>query len=101
MCSNTELINCRRTLLRSSWVSVLRSSTIFWSRAASDSDPFCTGFSLSQEGETLFLVSRAYVELDEVAVPYLETDTSYARRPDGKYVVTRVVTPGLANSFSD
>lgn len=69
--------------------------------AASDSDPFCTGFSLSQEGETLFLIGRAYVELDEVAVPYLETDTAYVRRPDGAFAVTRVVTPGAANSFSD
>ncbi len=69
--------------------------------AQSDADPFCTGFSLSQEGEQLFLVNRSYVELDEVQVPFSETDVSYARTDDGGFLFTRSVTPGAVNAFSE
>lgn len=67
---------------------------------ASDSDPFCTGFALSQEGEKLFLIDRSYVELDEVQIPYLDTDSSYARNKQGGFTETKLPTPGEANRFS-
>lgn len=65
----------------------------------SDSDPFCTGFNLSKEGEALFLVTPMKVEADELAVPPLETDTSYARTDGGSFAVTEYPTPWEANRF--
>ncbi len=64
-----------------------------------DDDPYCTGFNLSKEGETLLLVDRNYVELAELTVPALESDTAYARKDDGKYDVTTIPTPGGPNRF--
>lgn len=65
----------------------------------SDSDPFCTGFNLSKDGEKLFLVTPMKVEADELAVPMLETDTAYARAENGDFQVTDYPTPGEANRF--
>ena len=65
----------------------------------SDSDPFCTGFNLSASGELLFLVTPAKVEADEIFVPALETDTSYARTDADEFAVTHLPTPGEANRF--
>jgi hypothetical protein len=65
----------------------------------SDNDPFCTGFNLSASGETLFLVNPMKVEADELVVPALEADTSYARRDGGGFAVTEFPTPGEANRF--
>ncbi len=68
--------------------------------SASDSDPYCTGFSLSQEGESVYLVDRSYVEMDEVTLPAMETDSSYARGEDGIFTVTWTSTPGGQNTIS-
>ena len=65
----------------------------------SDSDPFCTGFNLSKDGEKLFLVTPMKVEADELEVPPLETDVAYARREDSSFDVTEFPTPGEANRF--
>lgn len=68
---------------------------------ASDSDPYCTGFALSQEGESLYLINGSYLELDNVDIPYLETDTAYARDEGGTFRITSTVTPGEANVISE
>ena len=65
----------------------------------SDSDPFCTGFNLSKDGEKLFLVTPMKVEADELIVPALETDTAYAKTEAGEFAVTGYPTPGEANRF--
>ena len=65
----------------------------------SDNDPYCTGFNLSAKGEDLYLVNPNNVEADEVHVPALEADTSYAKNADGEFVVTTIPTPGEANRF--
>ena len=65
----------------------------------SDNDPFCTGFNLSAKGEDLYLVNPNNVEADEVHVPALEADTSYARNESGAFAVTEFPTPGEANRF--
>ena len=65
----------------------------------SDSDPFCTGFNLSKDGEKLFLVTPMKVEADELEVPPLETDTAYARTDADSFAVTEYPTPGEANRF--
>ncbi len=68
---------------------------------ATDADPYCTGFALSQEGEQLYLLGKNYLELDELTLPMLDTDTAYARTDDGRFAVTDTVTPGEANRFGD
>ena len=65
----------------------------------SDSDPFCTGFNLSASGELLFLVTPMKVEADELAVPELQPDTSYARTDGGGFRITEHPTPWKANRF--
>lgn len=65
----------------------------------SDNDPFCTGFNLSASGEDLYLVNPNNIEADELHVPALEADTSYAKNTDGNFAVTTIPTPGEANRF--
>ena len=65
----------------------------------SDSDPFCTGFNLSASGEMLFLITPMKVEADELSVPELKPDTSYAKTDSGSFVVTEHPTPWEANRF--
>ena len=65
----------------------------------SDNDPFCTGFNLSADGEDLFLINPNNVEADEVHVPALEADTSYAKNASGVFAVSVVPTPGKENRF--
>lgn len=65
----------------------------------SDSDPFCTGFNLSASGENLFLVTPMKVEADEVFIPALDPDTSYARTDAGSFEITQFPTPWEANRF--
>jgi len=67
---------------------------------ATDDDPFCTGFHLSAEGETLFLISESNVEIAELIVPPLDSDVSYARTESGDYAVTAYPTPGGKNRFA-
>ena len=64
-----------------------------------DADPYCTGFALSQEGETLYLIDDRYYELDELKLPPMETDYSYARADNGTFRATPYVTPGERNRF--
>ena len=66
---------------------------------SSDSDPFCTGFNLSKDGEKLFLITPMKVEADELIVPALETDVAYARTGNGSFEVTEYPTPGKENRF--
>lgn len=67
--------------------------------AASDDDPYCTGFNLSASGEQLFLVTPNKVEADEVFVPALEPNTAYARTDKGDFQITIYPTPWKANRF--
>lgn len=69
--------------------------------SASDADPFCTGFSLSQAGESVYLIDRSYVETDDVTLPAMETDSSYARGEDGTFRVTWTATPGSTNVITE
>lgn len=68
---------------------------------ASDNDPFCTGFNLSASGEDLYLVTPNNVEADEVHIPALEPDTSWARNENGEFQITDRPTPGEANRFPE
>lgn len=66
-----------------------------------DSSPYCTGFGLSRDGETVVLVDAHYGLLSQVDVPALEPDAAYALRADGTYGITYTPTPGAANIVPD
>lgn len=66
--------------------------------AGAEEDPFCTGFGLSKEGETVVLVDSNYNLLDSVEVPALPGDVSYARGEDGQWGYCLTPTPGQENT---
>lgn len=66
-----------------------------------DSSPYCTGFGLSKDGETVVLVDAHYGLLSQVDVPALDPDAAYALREDGTYGITYTPTPGSANIVPD
>lgn len=62
-----------------------------------DANTLATGFNLSKSGEVLFL-SDAYAGLvQQLEVPRLYSDISYARSASGTYGFTCTATPGAAN----
>lgn len=61
-------------------------------------DVLCTGFGLSKNGDSLYLCNGFYEIVQELDVPALLTDTSYARRADGTYGFCGTPTPGEANT---
>ena len=60
-------------------------------------DALCTGFGLSRNGETLLLTDRYYNVLQQLDVPSMDADISYARRADGSYGYCVSPTPRKAN----
>ena len=58
-----------------------------------------TNFSLSGEGETIVLTTRAGELVDRVTVPIIGKDVSYGRVPDADYwTVFQIATPGRPNN---
>lgn len=60
--------------------------------------PICLGFSLKSAGEELVLINANLQTVDEVPVPQLNRDISYARRADGTFGYCDAPTPGAANT---
>lgn len=60
--------------------------------------PICLGFSLKASGEELVLINANLQSVDEVAVPQLNRDISYARRSNGTFGYCEEPTPGTANT---
>ena len=58
----------------------------------------CTGFGLSKSGDYLFLTDNYYGLLQQVEIPALYTDVSYARREDGTFGYCATPTPGAPNT---
>lgn len=61
-------------------------------------DVICTGFGVSKNGDALYLCDSYYEVVQELNVPALLTDASYARRDDGTYGYCGTPTPGAANT---
>ncbi len=59
--------------------------------------PIFLGFSLKSAGETLMLIRPDAQVVDEITVPKLNRDVSYARRDDGTFGFCDIPTPGSAN----
>ena len=62
--------------------------------------PICLGFSLKSAGEEIVLINANLQSVDEVAVPQLNRDISYARRTNGTFGYCEAPTPGSANTTS-
>lgn len=58
----------------------------------------CTGFGLSKSGELLYLVDPYYNVIQQLEVPELASDVSYARASDGSYGYCSAPTPNAQNS---
>lgn len=59
---------------------------------------YLAGFGLAKSGEYIFLTDTYYNLLQQLEVPELITDVSYARRDDGSYGYSGMPTPGAPNS---
>ncbi len=57
----------------------------------------CTGFGLSKSGESLYLTDPYYNVLQQLDIPALVSDVSYARDDAGAYGYCASPTPGAAN----
>ncbi len=60
----------------------------------------CTGFGLSKSGDFIYLVDPYYGVMDQLEIPALYTDVSYARRSNGTFGYCATPTPGAANTES-
>ena len=60
-------------------------------------EPICLGFSLKSSGETLVLINPNLQVEEEIAVPALRKDVSYARKADGTFGFCLTPTPNAAN----
>ncbi len=58
----------------------------------------CTGFGLSKSGESLYLTDPYYNVLQQLDIPALLSDVSYARDEAGEYGYCAASTPGRANA---
>ena len=61
-------------------------------------DVICTGFGLSKNGDSLYLCNNYYEIVQELNLPAMLTDVSYARRSDGTYGYCGTPTPGAENA---
>lgn len=59
---------------------------------------FCAGFGLSKSGDYLFLTDKYYNLIQQMEIPYLITDVSYARKADATYGYCASTTPGSQNT---
>jgi len=65
------------------------------------SDLMVADFSLSKDGETLYLIAPDQTLAAELVFPALPADISYARRSDGSYGYCSAPTPRTANLDAD
>lgn len=57
----------------------------------------CAPFALSKNGEYLYLTNASAALLQQLTIPELATDISYARRKDGSYGYSDQASPGKEN----
>ncbi|MDO4564559.1 MAG: lamin tail domain-containing protein [Clostridia bacterium] len=65
---------------------------------ADDQNQPCVDFGLSKLGDTLILADTSEQIIQELAIPALDRDISYARNSDGTYGYCSTPTPGAANT---
>lgn len=64
-------------------------------------DGLAAAFNLSSDGCGISLINTAGRHIQDINVPALQTDYSYAMRSDGSFGISSSPTPGAANSDSD
>lgn len=57
----------------------------------------CADFNISGSGDVLCLLDKNDAVLDQIIIPELASDESYARRDDGTYGICTNATPGAVN----
>ncbi len=72
--------------------------TVYAAKYEGDKDLLCTGFGLSKSGELLYLVDPYYNVIQQLEVPELVSDVSYARASDGSYGYCSAPTPNAENT---
>ena len=72
--------------------------TVFAAKYECDEELLCTGFGLAKSGELLYLVDPFYNVVQQLEVPELVSDVSYARTTDGSYGYCSSPTPNAENS---
>ena len=72
--------------------------TVYAAKYEGESNLLCTGFGLSKSGELLYLVDPYYNVIQQLEVPELVSDVSYARTSDGSYGYCSSPTPNAENS---
>ena len=68
------------------------------SNQAEPGKPYHAKFKLSSVGETVYLFDTSAYLLDEVTMPIMSSDESYARRADGSWGLTEEFSPGYENT---
>ncbi len=74
--------------------------TIIYADNEAYGDPPCTCFTLSKSGETLYLLDPSGIVLQQLTVPALYTDISYAFSTSGRYGYCLNPTPAATNDTS-
>lgn len=69
--------------------------------AVGDANDLVAPFNLSASGCSLSLVNKAGRHIQDINVPELQTDHSYAMKSNGGFGISSSPTPGAANSDSD
>ena len=72
---------------------------IFADKEMSGTGSICLPFGLSKSGETLYLFNASGEQMDQLSVPALEKDVSWAKRPDGTFGYCLAPTPCEANDL--
>ena len=72
--------------------------TVFAAKYEGDEDLLCTGFGLSKSGELLYLVDPYYNVIQQLEIPELASDISYARSSQGSYGYCSSPTPNGENN---
>lgn len=72
--------------------------TVYATKYTGSEDLLCTGFGLSKSGEMLYLVDPYYNVIQQLEVPELASDVSYARTADGSYGYCSAPTPNAENT---
>lgn len=73
---------------------------VYAAKYEGEEDLLCTGFGLSKSGELLYLVDPYYNVIQQLEVPELVSDVSYARASDGSYGYCSSPTP-LGENITD
>jgi len=71
---------------------------VYAAKYEGDAELLCTGFGLSKSGELLYLVDPYYNVIQQLEVPELVSDVSYARAADGSFGYCSAPTPSAENT---